>query len=70
MTVLGLDVERWARSRPGMLQEMRTACAACRNVRRCALDLATSTDGVVWPEWWDFCPNEAKLNTLVAAQFY
>ena len=42
MTVLGLDVERFARSQPGMMQELRTACAACRNVRRCAFDLATS----------------------------
>jgi len=70
MTVLGLDAERFARSQPGMMQELRTACAACRNVRRCAFDLATSANGVIWPEWWDFCPNEARLNALVAAQFY
>ena len=70
MTVLGLDVERCAQSHPGMLQELRIACASCRNVRRCTLDLATGANGAVWPEWWDFCPNEARLNTLVAAQFY
>jgi hypothetical protein len=65
-----LDVGAWLRFEPGMMAELRDVCSACRDTVRCELDLATHSEDPDWREWKDYCPNAAKLNMLVALQFY
>ncbi len=70
MMVLGLDVGAWTRFEPLIIDDLRAVCAACPRPQRCADDLATYADDPDWPDWRDYCPNAAKLNMLVALQFY
>jgi hypothetical protein len=70
MNALGLDVGAWQRFQPTMTTELRDACSVCRERVRCQLDLATHSEDANWPGWKDYCPNAAKLDLLVALQFY
>jgi hypothetical protein len=70
MNALCLDIGAWLRFEPGMMAELQDACSACRETVRCELDLATPSDDPDWRDWKDYCPNAAKLNMLVALQFY
>ncbi len=70
MNALGLDVGAWLRFEPTMVAELRRACSACRETVRCQLDLAAHADDPAWRDWKEYCPNAAKLNMLVALQFY
>ena len=70
MNVLGLDIGAWARFEPDLFRDLEIACAACTNRQGCADDLLDHVDDPMWKEWRDYCPNSAKLNMLVALQFF
>jgi hypothetical protein len=70
MALLGVDVGAWARFDPAMLQDLQSVCAACGNRSACADDLLQHVDDPTWPDWRDYCPDAAKLDMLVALQFY
>ena len=59
MTALGLDVAAVARSEPGAFGDLRSRCAACRCLDRCARDLQL---GPAVP--LRYCPNDGLLNFL------
>lgn len=70
MTALGLDVGAWARFEPALLGDLQSVCATCASRQRCADDLVEHVDDPTWPDWRDYCPNVAKLDMLVALQFF
>ncbi len=70
MKALALDVGAWLRFEPTMVAELRDTCSDCQDTVRCELDLAAHADDPLWRDWKDYCPNAAKLNMLVALQFY
>jgi hypothetical protein len=70
MSALALDIGAWLRFEPAMMMELRDSCSGCQDKVRCELDLAAHADDPFWPDWKDYCPNAAKLNMLVALQFY
>jgi hypothetical protein len=68
MTMLRLDVDAWPAAEPAMLADMQQSCAACASRSRCAYDLLLELDEPTWRDWRDYCPNAARLRTLVALQ--
>ena len=70
MTVLSLDIGAWARYEPADFLDLESVCAACASRQACADDLLEHFDDPTWPGWRDYCPNAAKLDMLVALQFY
>jgi hypothetical protein len=70
MNALGLNIGAWQRFQPTTMTELRDACFACREKVRCQLDLAAHSEDPNWPCWKGYCPNAAKLDLLVALQFY
>lgn len=59
MAALGLDLAAVARSEPGVFGDLRTRCAACRCLERCAHDLKHDPAGPM-----RYCPNAGLLNFL------
>jgi hypothetical protein len=70
MTVIGVDVGAWTRFEPDILRDLQSVCAACGSRATCADDLRRHVDDPTWPDWRDYCPDAAKLDMLVALQFY
>jgi len=70
MTVLSLDIGAWARYEPADFLDLESVCAGCASRQACAKDLLGHLDDPTWPEWRGYCPNAAKLDMLVALQFY
>ena len=68
MTMLRLDVDTWLDTEPAMLADMQQSCSACASRGRCAYDLMLQLDEPAWRDWRDYCPNAARLRTLVALQ--
>ncbi len=68
MTMLRLDVDAWLDNEPAMLADMQQFCSACASRGRCAYDLMLQLDEPTWRDWRDYCPNAARLRTLVALQ--
>ena len=65
MLALGLDVSACARFAPTALANLQAVCRSCRSTSRCAIDLATRSDGAAGPEWKSYCPNALRLTKLV-----
>lgn len=70
MTALGLDVGAWSRFQPAMLREMQSACDSCRSRVMCTRDQLQHVGKPAWPGWREYCPVAAKLDMMVALQFY
>jgi hypothetical protein len=70
MTMLRLDVDAWLDSEPAMLAGMQKSCSVCASRGRCAYDLMLQLDEPTWRDWRDYCPNAARLRTLVALQSF
>ncbi len=68
MAMLRLDVDAWLDTEPAMLADMQQSCSACASRGRCAYDLMLQLDEPTWHDWRDYCPNAARLRTLVALQ--
>ena len=70
MTTLNLDIGTWARFEPDILGDLQGRCATCRDSRRCADDFLEHCEDPAWPDWRDYCPNAARLEMLVALQYF
>jgi hypothetical protein len=70
MASLCLDIGGWARFEPVLFADLQKMCASCPSRQRCARDLATNYDNPSWTVWRDYCPNTAKLDMLVALQYF
>jgi hypothetical protein len=70
MTNLALDIGAWALYEPADFLDLESVCAACASRQTCANDLVEHIEDPTWPDWRDYCPNAAKLDMLVALQFY
>jgi hypothetical protein len=68
MAMLRLDVDAWLDTEPATLADMQRSCSACASRGRCAYDLMLELDEPTWRDWRDYCPNAARLRTLVALQ--
>ena len=68
MIALNLDIG--ARVEPGILDDLQGRCATCRGAARCADDFLAHSDDPAWPGWRDYCPNAARLEMLVALQYF
>ena len=66
MLVLRLDPDRFADAEPAALRELQIRCSRCRDHARCIKDLARDAIDPTRPDWRDYCPNAAWLNTLCA----
>jgi hypothetical protein len=55
---------------PALFADLQKVCASCPSRQRCARDLAMHFDDATWSGWRDYCPNAAKLDMLVALQFF
>jgi Family of unknown function (DUF6455) len=59
MAALGLDIAAVARSEPTVFGDLRSRCANCRSLERCARDLQRDPAGPM-----PYCPNARLLNFL------
>ena len=70
MIALNLDIGALAQIEPGIVGDLQGRCMTCRGAERCAEDFLAHSDDPAWPDWRDYCPNAARLEMLVALQYF
>ena len=68
MLILRIDPDRFADGEPAAFRELQIRCSSCHDHARCVQDLARDAIDPTRPDWRDYCPNAAWLNTFSALQ--
>jgi len=66
MLVLCIDPDGFSRAEPALFRELQKSCSRCDNHGPCAQDLVRDAVDPTRPDWRDYCPNAAWLNTFSA----
>lgn len=61
LDVLDVDPEQLQRRAPALTRDLVRVCAFCTSKARCSTDLNWCPDA---PDWTDYCPNAAILQSL------
>ena len=66
LTHLGLDSSRLKPEHRVILEEIRERCPNCESPSRCITDLTRNPANRILEDWYEYCPNVARLRILAA----